>query len=58
MYLSHYVTRSWEEYLWKVYKRGMHCYNLHRKDKDFFEINPDMLPMYDECMKFKENYLK
>ena len=58
MYLSHYVTRSWEEYLWKIYVRGMHCFNDHRKDKDFFEINKDMLPMYDECMKFKEEYLK
>ena len=58
MYLSHYVTRSWEEYLWKIYARGMHCFNAHRKDKDFFEINKDMMPMYDECMKFKEEYLK
>ena len=58
MYLSHYVTRSWEEYLWKIYVRGMHCFNDHRKDKDFFEINKDMKPMYDECMKFKEEYLK
>lgn len=58
MYLSHYVTRSWEEYLWKIYVRGMHCFNDHRKDRDFFEINKDMLPMYDECIKFKEEYLK
>lgn len=58
MYLSHYITRSWEEYLWKLYKRGMHCGENHRKIKDFFEINDDMLPMYDECMKFKENYIK
>jgi hypothetical protein len=58
MYLSHYVTRSWEEYLWKIYVRGMHCFNDHRKDKDFFEINKDMMPMYDECIKFKEEYLK
>lgn len=58
IYLKHYVTRSWEEYLWKLYKRGMHCGNRHRKDDDFFQINKDMLPMYDECMKFKEEYLK
>ena len=56
MYLKHYVTKSWEEYLWKVYKRGMHCVR-HRKDDDFFEINIDMLPMYDECMNFKEKYI-
>jgi len=58
MYLKHYVTRSWEEYLWKIYVRGMHCFNDHRKDKDFFEINKDMLEKYDECMAFKKEYLK
>lgn len=58
MYLKHYVCRSWEEYLWKIYVRGMHCGNSHRKDDDFFEINKDMLPMYDECMAFKKEYLK
>lgn len=58
IYLSHYVTKSWEEYLWKLYVRGMHCGNRHRKDNDFFQINKDMLDKYDECMKFKEKYLK
>ena len=58
MYLKHYVTKSWEEYLWKIYVRGMHCGNSHRKDVDFFEINKDMLPMYDECMAFKKEYFK
>lgn len=57
MYLSHYVTKSWEEYIWKLYIRGMHCGNRHRKDIDFFEINPDMLPMYDECIKIKNKIL-
>jgi hypothetical protein len=57
MYLAHYITRSWEEYLWKIYKRGMHCGSWHRKDKDFFEINKDMQDKYDECMMFKENYV-
>lgn len=58
MYLKHYVTKSFEEYLWKIYIRGMHCGNRHRKIQDFFEINKDMLPMYDECMRFKEEYIK
>lgn len=57
MYLSHYVTRSWEEWVWKLYQRGMHCGNRHRKDEQFFEINPDMLPMYDECIKLKNKIL-
>ena len=58
IYLKHYLTKSWEEYLWKVYVRGMHCRLLHRGVKDFFEINPDMVDKYDECMKFKEEYFK
>ena len=57
MYLAHYVTRSWEEWVWKLYQRGMHCGNRHRKDEHFFEINPDMLPMYDECIKLKNKIL-
>ena len=57
MYLKHYVTRSWEEYIWKLYKRGMHCGNAHRKDKDFFEINPDMMERYDELIQIKNNIL-
>lgn len=56
MYLKHYITRSFEEYLWKLYKRGMHCPN-HRKIDDFFEINPDMLDKYDECMQLKNKIL-
>lgn len=57
MYLAHYPTKSWEEFLWKVYVRGMHTGNRHRKDNDFFEINPEMMDKYDECMKFKDEYL-
>ena len=54
-YLKHYVTKSWEEYLWKLYKRGMHCYNRHRSHKDFFQINPDMADKYDELIRIKND---
>lgn len=57
MYLKHYVTRSFEEYLWKIYKRGMHCYNKHRKIDDFFQINPDMEDKKEELLKIKDNIL-
>lgn len=57
IYLKHYVTKSWEEYIWKLYKRGMHCFDKHRKDKDFFEINPDMKDRYDELIEIKNNIL-
>ena len=57
IYLKHYVTRSWEEYLWKLFKRGMHCGDRHRKIDDFFEINPDMIPMKEELLKIKDKIL-
>ena len=57
IYLAHYVTKSWEEYVWKLYKRGMHCKNRHRSDRDFFQINPSMKDRYDELQKIKNNVL-
>lgn len=57
MYLKHYVTRSWEEYLWKLYQRGMHCYDHHRKIDDFFQINPDMANRKDELIEIKNKIL-
>ena len=57
MYLSHYVTKSWEEYVWKLYIRGMHCGNRHRSDIDFFEINEDMKERYDELIQIKNKLL-
>ena len=58
MYLKHYVTKSWEEYLWKLYVRGMHCYDRHRKIDDFFQINKDMANRKDELIETKNNILK
>ena len=57
MYLKHYVTRSWQEYLWKIYTRGMHCGNRHRKIDDFFQINKDMLDKKEELIEIKNNIL-
>lgn len=58
MYLSHHLTKSFEEWLWKIYVRGNHCGHRHRKIEQFFEINPSMMDKYDECMRFKEEYFK
>lgn len=57
MYLKHYITRSWEEYVWKVFVRGMHSKGRHRKVDDFFELNPDMLDKYDELIEIKNKLL-
>ena len=54
IYLKHYITKSLEEYLWKLLKRGM-CCNNHRKINDFFEMNPDMRDKYNEIYRFIDN---
>lgn len=41
LYIRHYITKSWEEYKWKLDKRGMMC-KKHRGYNDFFEMNKDM----------------
>ena len=42
LYLKHYITKSLEEYIWKIKVRGM-CYPRHRKIDDLFEMEPDLL---------------
>lgn len=41
LYIRHYITRSFEEYLWKINVRGM-CYKTHRDINEFFVYNPKM----------------
>lgn len=62
IYIKHYITKSWEEYVHKLFVRGMHCPE-HRKIDDFFEMNselnekreelenmiPDIINKYDMC---------
>lgn len=52
MYLRHYITKSWEEWCWKLKTRGMFCKN-NRKVEDFFIFNPDM----DKDLLLKEKSL-
>ena len=41
LYLRHYITKSYEEYCWKLFKRGMHHPN-HRTLESFFQMCPEM----------------
>lgn len=41
IYLRHYITKSWQEYVNKLNVRGM-FHSWHRKLEDFFILNPDM----------------
>lgn len=50
IYLRHYMTKSWEEYIHKLNVRGM-FHPGHRKIDDFFKYNPDMIDKKDELLK-------
>ena len=53
IYLRHYITKSWEEYVWKLKIRGM--FSSHRNYDDFFYMNPDLLDKKEELLKIAEN---
>ena len=49
IYIRHYITKSWEEYVWKVRERGF-LWDGNRNLDYFFLVNSDMLPLKDELM--------
>jgi len=59
LYLRHYITKSAEEWCWKVYIRGMH-HNGHRQWKSLFEMCPDIKDKLEKDKNFfpyfKEKY--
>lgn len=46
LYLRHYITKSWEEYVWKRKVRG-YPWGRERDFDYFFKLNPDMLSIRD-----------
>lgn len=44
LYIRHYITKSWEEYVWKKKERG-YFYGTRRTLDAFFIINRDMYPL-------------
>ena len=49
IYLSHYITKSFEEYKWKLLTRGLFSVGYRFVD-DFFEMNKDMLPLKEKLL--------
>lgn len=49
MYLRHYITKSWEEYVWKKLSRG-YFYGKARTLDNFFRINPEMKPLKEQLL--------
>ena len=50
IYLRHYITKSWEEYVWKKQKRG-YFFGFARTNDFFFGLNPDMADKKHELVK-------
>ena len=58
LYLRHYITKSVEEFLYKVYVRGM-FHTGHRQLKSLFEMSPetkDILQDKDFCFYINKKY--
>jgi hypothetical protein len=49
LFIRHYITKSFEEYVWKLTKRGMMC-KEHRKIDDFFEMHPHLRKNKNEML--------
>jgi len=50
IFIRHYITKSWEEYIWKMKTRGYFFGKLRTHDA-FFKINPDMNYLKNDLMK-------
>lgn len=59
LYLRHYITKSVEEYIWKIFCRGM-MHPGHRQIKSLWEMCPEMKEIVEKDEKaikyFKEKY--
>ena len=56
IYLRHYITKSWEDYIIKLKVRGM-FYRRHRTYDSFFNMNPDMLDKKEELIKISDDII-
>lgn len=57
LYLRHYITKSWEEFCYKILVRGCHHPN-HRQYRSFFEMQPDMEEKIRNDKGFKDYFYK
>ena len=57
IYIRHYITKSFEEYVYKVYIRGMFS-KKHRNLEDFFSVNPDMIDKKEELLQLAKQIIE
>jgi len=56
IYIRHYITKSWEEYIWKLFVRGFLGIGTRYIDF-FFELNPDMLDKKEELLQIADEII-
>ena len=54
IFIRHYVTKSWEEWIWKTKVRGQFWGDTRHLDA-FFEINPDMNHLKEDLISSYKN---
>ena len=59
--LKHYLTKSWDEYKWRIYERGEPADEYYsRQIEHFFEINDDLIQykeqLLNECKGLKSKH--
>ena len=54
IYIKHYMTKSWEEYVYKLKVRG-DILDKNRLYDDFFDLNPELNDRREELEKMAEN---
>ena len=57
LYLRHYITKSWEEFCYKILIRGT-FHQGHRQYRSFFEMQPDMEEKIRNDKGFKDYFYK
>lgn len=40
--INHYMTKSFEDFCWRVFERGDVYHRVYRQLEDFYELNPDI----------------
>jgi hypothetical protein len=53
--LNHYITKSWDEWCERIFKRGQVIKNFRKLD-DFFVYNQDMIQMKNELYSLLKDY--
>lgn len=53
-WLNHYYSKSWEDYVWRMVKRGNLSNNYRTYDR-FFDTNKDMLPKKEKLINSIRN---